>query len=1448
MRNNNINSTGTEIGNSKQISINIFSWNVNGLKDKDKINKILNFKHNNPGIYMFQEIHKINDYIEKRLNSGPCISYIKEGSCHSSGVATLIPNNEANLSQIPSSFNNHEQTDRILHGEINWFDTKILLINLYAPAGDQGERTAMFHELNLLLETLQPQALILGGDFNCILDPILDQQKKTKNTSQLNEQDQMALRVVINNYNLIDVWRRDHPDSNQCTYGPGNGPKISRLDRFYVSESIVHLIDSSTIINNGLADHNPIRITLLSPNGLQSFRSTWKLNAKVLLQNKFKTIVRSELNKKLQQPVDRDINTWYDKTKLGLRRQMRRYTIGNHNNLTALIQKVSKQIEELESKDVYQDIQEATNTINKIQGLKLRLNDLQLQAYNNARLNAATTSADTSERATNTFFNSVKEKQKNLLMSSIKRTDGTVAYSQHDISEASCRFYEDLYQERQTSPEHVNILLNTINKRVLTDDFRTLDQPITPEEVSKAITWLASGKAPGPDGLGSEYYKTFKDELSPVLASVYNMCIETQSLPNSMTNATICLLHKKGELQSLGNWRPISLLNVDYKIFALIINNRIKRVLPGLLNPDQKGFVPSRRLEDAILKATHLLEYCKRNNIPAYLMLLDQEKAFDRVSRDYLHVVMNRFGFPDTIKNAIKALYANTTAQIAINGQLSRQINLQSGVRQGCPLSPTLFALCIEPLGNLIRNNDSFLGIRIPNAGIFKISKFADDTTFILANQNDHDIARDAVKIYELGTAAKANATKTEILPIGPDTHSTNNPLTTDIKILPYDTDVRFLGVKIGNNVDTEAIWNEKIIQLEKTLHMWSKKFLTYEGRIFVLKQQALGSIWFQAKFHYLPPDKIKEIDKIIKNFINSGKLRSPINYNIMKLPKEYGGLGAPDINLYSQCIRISWIHALMDSNNKAEWKKLAQLEIDHFSNRLGLGANILQASKKCKQLKPEHGFWQANINFFQQLGGTYDPRILNLAYTPQRLMNEPISSFCDLEILDRYQIQNTKQVIKEIKPTGGISLHSPKSLKTNFSMARILGSKARTTLINSIPSNTVPPKYMLEKKRGQESILHEISNDGLEYKHKRLKLSPDHPRDENIYKYTDSPSKPYQRNIEMELNEVETRSTNQANIRVMEDKPSGPTINQLKAVKFTSNTTERYLEVSKLKHIYSINLIRKNKDIHHHYDGYNSLFTNTLDWASLSNQKLHPSIPKILKNYRFQILHNRLHIGRQLAHIPGIEPFKIRCQFCNHEPNTIEHLLVDCSESNSLWQHVEHQWQSIVGSYEDFTDNPVQIQSHTKFTGMEYQQLKKSPLSDPINYNKMVLSNALDIIIGNAQFSLIKIYKHYLNNQRSSEGQLRFLFNYQMCQSISKTLCRMKRPQYNRQWVFRKPKTKAEYTELYNPQTEWSTKLKILLKNTLLDPDQLDPTPIPTLNCSFDLTSELSPDPTSDI
>lgn len=253
--------------------------------------------------------------------------------------------------------------------------------------------------------------------------------------------------------------------------------------------------------------------------------------------------------------------------------------------------------------------------------------------------------------------------------------------------------------------------------------------------------------------------------------------------------------------------------------------------------------------------------------------------------------------------------------------------------------------------------------------GQYKISKFADDTVFFINDQNDHDIVNHCVKIYEKGTAAKENVAETEILPIGPDTHSEVNPLETTLKILNYNTYIGFLGVNVGNKVDIDAIWDDKIRKLKTTLNLWHLKNLSYEGRIFVLRTQALSSILFQAKFHELPKARIHEIKKIVKEFVCKNKQRAQIKFKLIKLPRDLGGMNVPDIQVQFNVLQTSWIKAYSDSRNKADWKPLAANLIDTITKTPDIGKEIIAYPRRYPKASAKN-FWTTNLKAFQKLNG----------------------------------------------------------------------------------------------------------------------------------------------------------------------------------------------------------------------------------------------------------------------------------------------------------------------------------------------------------------------------------------------------------------------------------------------------------------------------------------------
>lgn len=142
---------------------------------------------------------------------------------------------------------------------------------------------------------------------------------------------------------------------------------------------------------------------------------------------------------------------------------------------------------------------------------------------------------------------------------------------------------------------------------------------------------MQTGKSPGPDGFASESFKTFTDQLSPILLSVYEESLLHGSLPLTTRQAVISLILKKGkESLDCDSYRPISLLNVDGKILSKILACRLETILPSIVAADQTGFIKGRHSFFNIRRLLNIL-YGPSCDTPEILLSLDAEKAFARV-------------------------------------------------------------------------------------------------------------------------------------------------------------------------------------------------------------------------------------------------------------------------------------------------------------------------------------------------------------------------------------------------------------------------------------------------------------------------------------------------------------------------------------------------------------------------------------------------------------------------------------------------------------------------------------------------------------------------------------------------------------------------------------------------------------------------------------------------
>lgn len=177
------------------------------------------------------------------------------------------------------------------------------------------------------------------------------------------------------------------------------------------------------------------------------------------------------------------------------------------------------------------------------------------------------------------------------------------------------------------------------------------------------------------------------------------------------------------------SYTPISLMDVDTKIYLKILANRLKIYLSDWVHTNQAGFIPKRESRENGIRTVLIMQKMIKDRIPGLLLSIDAEKAFGRVDWDFTWGTLEELGMSLKMIHRIRKLYINPEAAIRINGNLSGTFGLQNGTRQGCPLSPLLFVLVLEPLLVRIRDNIDIKGVKIGKEE-HKIAAYADDILF----------------------------------------------------------------------------------------------------------------------------------------------------------------------------------------------------------------------------------------------------------------------------------------------------------------------------------------------------------------------------------------------------------------------------------------------------------------------------------------------------------------------------------------------------------------------------------------------------------------------------------------------------------------------------------------------------------------------------------------------
>ena len=264
------------------------------------------------------------------------------------------------------------------------------------------------------------------------------------------------------------------------------------------------------------------------------------------------------------------------------------------------------------------------------------------------------------------------------------------------------------------------------------------------------------------------------DNNLTIILNIINEWWEQETIPDEAMNARVVLIYKKGDTSLCENYRPISLLNTCYKLIAAALQRRIEAGIDHLLQRTQYGFRKSRSTREALYNIRRVITAGESTKTKTFLLLLDWAKAFDKIDHEGLISALERHSIAPKLINLIKDIYRKATFFVEIDGHVSRTYKQETGIRQGCPLSPYLFLIVMTTIFHDIHDDieDTIIPHRAKNATFDEIL-FADDT--ICVSENAEALTLLLHKIQEKGQhyGLTLNMDKCEIIRISRATEFT---------------------------------------------------------------------------------------------------------------------------------------------------------------------------------------------------------------------------------------------------------------------------------------------------------------------------------------------------------------------------------------------------------------------------------------------------------------------------------------------------------------------------------------------------------------------------------------------------------------------------------------------------------------------------------------------------
>ena len=800
-----------------------------------------------------------------------------------------------------------------------------------------------------------PDAVL--GDFN-VVDSPLDRLPPWPDPPAMAD----ALHSLVAHFHLIDGWRHTFPSQLGYTFRQRNSTSQSHLDCIYVSPFLLKHSQNWNIEPPGFpTDHKLVSMELFDLTLPFIGEGRWSIPLFALqrrpLLGLIEELVVAALTNMEASSLDRtyEVNPQavFADFKKEATLRAREYARKNIPKLDTHIRKEQDALKEvlrneflLEEEKAYEAglIDKSIQSLEELHFHKVRDNT---KAHNILE-------GETVSRYW-TGLNKNKTPQDTIKALRTCSTNPPVYLRRSDEMAAEAgRYHDGLQLDTSTTSNPnreaiIDEVLGTLDVKVQDDERPALAEAVSEGEVAWAIKRLPLGKAAGLDGIPHELWRHLAekhDKLMKVnrpscnvyrlLSLVFNDIHDYSSHPSlEFADGWMCPIYKKKDHADIANYRPITILNSDYKVLTKLLTRRLTEVAPRLVHEDQAGFITGRHATNHTELANLVIHSCAVKGVNGAIVSLDQEKAYDRVMHDFLWKTLDKLNFPTRFTGLIRTLYESARTTVMINGVQSPKFDIIRGVRQGDPLSCLLFNLAIESLACMIRKANLH-GLRLSaSGGPVKLTLFADNTTVFLSERDDITTLNAILDKWCTASGAKFNTEKTVIIPVGTpeyhrqviESHKLSQPFPPfppALRIAQDGEPVRILGCFVGNSVKQEAIWVPTIDRITASLAQWGKSHPTIIGRCLIVNMEVGGCTQYLSYVQGMPLSVEKRLTKLIGDFVWDNRPSHPINLPTLSKPLCEGGLKLLDLRARNEAIELRKIHSYLNFNQCPTWAYIA--------------------------------------------------------------------------------------------------------------------------------------------------------------------------------------------------------------------------------------------------------------------------------------------------------------------------------------------------------------------------------------------------------------------------------------------------------------------------------------------------------------------------------------------